>query len=84
MEPAFAIVGTWLTVIVTFELEAKQGALAIVHAKTLFPKPKPVIEVVGDNELVIVPEPEINVHAPVPTMAVLAFIVVVGEEIQSV
>ena len=56
----------------------------MVHAKTLVPKPKPVILVVGDNELVIVPEPDTNVHAPVPTIAALAVITVVGEETQSV
>ena len=33
---------------------------------------------------VIVPLPETNVHKPVPTVGVLAVIVVVGEEIQSV
>ena len=55
--------------------DAKQGAFAMVQAKTFVPNGKPVIEVVGDNELVIVPDPEIKVHAPVPIAAVLAFIV---------
>jgi hypothetical protein len=71
-------------VIVTFETEGAQGALAIVHENTLFPKGNPVIEVVGDNELVMVPPPETKVQAPVPTPGVLAFITVVGEEIQRV
>lgn len=34
--------------------------------------------VAGDKELVIVPIPEIKVHEPVPTVAVLAVITVVG------
>lgn len=56
----------------------------MVHAKILLPKPKPVIEVVGESELVIVPLPEINDHAPIPTVAEFAFIVVVGVEMQIV
>lgn len=42
------------------------------------------MDVVAERELVIVPLPETNVHAPVPTPGVLAFIVVVGEDMQSV
>jgi hypothetical protein len=57
---------------VTFELDGAQGELEIVHAKTFVPKPKPVILVVGDNELVIVPDPETKVQIPVPTVATLA------------
>ena len=83
-KPALATVGTSLTVIVTFETEGAHGAFEIVHAKTLLPKPSPVIEVVGEREFVIVPLPEINVQAPIPTNAVLADMVVVGEEAQSV
>ena len=69
---------------VTLELEGAQGLFEIVQAKTLVPKPNPVIEVVGESELVIVPDPEIKVHIPVPTVAVFADITVVGEETQSV
>ena len=61
-----------------------QGAFEIVHAKTLFPIPKPVIAVMGESEFVIIPLPETKVQAPVPTNAIFPFIVVVGEEIQSV
>ena len=78
------ILGICFTVIVTFEIDAAHGAFEIVHAKTFVPKPNPVIVVVGESEFVIVPIPETNVQAPVPTVAVFAFIVVVGEEIQSV
>ena len=56
----------------------------MVHAKTLFPKPNPVTEVVGKSEFVITPVPETNVQVPVPTAGKFPFIVVVGEEIQSV
>ena len=43
-----------------------------------------MINVVGDNELVIVPVPDNNVHTPVPTVGVFAVMLAVGEEIQSV
>ncbi len=73
-----------MTVIVTLETEAAQGAFEMVHAKTFTPNPNPVIEVVGDNELVMVPIPETKVHAPAPTVALFAAIKVFGLEIQSV
>lgn len=78
------MVGRLLTVIETVDEEAEHGAFPMVQAKTFIPGAKPVIEVVGESELVIVPLPEINVHAPVPTVAVLADIVAEGEEIQTV
>ena len=78
------MVGTWLTVIVTFEEDGAQGALEMVQAKIFTPNPKPVMEVVGESELVIVPLPDINVHTPVPTVAVFAVIKVLGLVIQSV
>ena len=68
----------------TFETEFAQGAFEMVHAKTFTPNGKPLIEVVGDNEFVIVPPPETNDHVPVPTVAVFADIVAFGEEIQIV
>ena len=70
--------------IVTLEVEDGQGELEIVHAKTFVPTAKPVMEVVGESEFVMTPVPETSVHAPVPTVAVFAFIEVVGDEIQSV
>ena len=72
------------TVIVTFETEAAQGGLEIVHAKTFVPTVSPVILVVGDKELLMIPLPEISVHAPLPTIGVFAAMVVVGLEIQRV
>ena len=69
---------------VTFELDEIQGLFEIVQAKTLFPKPNPVIEVVGDKEFEIIPEPEISDQVPTPTVAVFAFMIVLGLEIQIV
>ncbi len=70
--------------IVTFDVEGVQGLFEIVQANTLLPNPKPVIDVVAKSELVITPVPETNVHTPVPTPGVFAFMIAVGEEIQSV
>ena len=56
----------------------------MVQAKTFTPKPNPVIEVVGERELVIVPLPETNVQTPVPTVAVFAAIIVFGLVIHKV
>src|SRR5437868_1324825 len=56
----------------------------MVHAKTFTPKPNPVTEVFGNNELVIIPEPEIKDQVPTPTIALFAAINVFGLEIQSV
>lgn len=70
--------------IATVEMDGAQGGLEMVHSKIFVPTVSPVILVVGDSELVIIPDPEISDHVPVPTSAELAFIVVVGEEIQSV
>ena len=70
--------------IVTFELDGKQGALEIVHSKTFVPDPKPVTLVFGNNEFVIIPVPEISVQAPAPAVGKFPFRIVLGEEIQSV
>ena len=56
----------------------------MVQTKTLLPNPNPVMDVVGESELVIVPLPDINVHTPVPTVAVFAAMKVFGLVIQSV
>lgn len=75
LDPALATEGGATPVIVTFEIELAQGAFEIVHLKTLLPTPNPVMLVVGESELVIVPEPEIRVHAPIPAVGVFAAIV---------
>ena len=64
--------------------EGAQGAFEIVHAKTFVPTAKPVMLVVGESELVITPDPETKVQTPVPTVAVLSVITVVGVEIHKV
>jgi hypothetical protein len=66
------------------EVEDAHGGFEMVHAKTFVPIAKPVIEVVGERELVITPDPETSVHAPIPITAVLPAKLVVGEEIQRV
>jgi hypothetical protein len=71
-------------VIVTFELEDVHGAFAMVHAKTLFPKPKPVMVVFGNNEFVITPVPETRVHVPAPVEGKFPFMVADGEVTQTV
>ena len=73
-----------MTVIVTVELDDKHGALEIAQSKTLFPKPKPVTVVFGNKEFVMIPEPEIKVHAPVPTARKFPLRAVVSEEAQRV
>jgi hypothetical protein len=71
-------------VIVTLETEFAQGGLEIVHAKTLAPIPKPVMLLVGERELLITPVPDTRVHEPLPTVGLLAAIVVVGLKAQIV
>ncbi len=83
-EPALAIVGISLTMIAIVDEEGAQGAFEIVHAKTFVPNASPVIEVVGESELVIVPLPETKVQTPVPTVAVLAVMNVFGLLIHNV
>ena len=56
----------------------------MVQAKTFTPSPIPVIVVLGNNEFVIAPLPETNVHTPEPMPGKLADITAVGLEIQSV
>jgi hypothetical protein len=82
--PAFERVGISFTIIAMVDEEAEHGELEIVHSKIFVPNPKLVIEVVGDNEFVIVPLPEINVHTPVPTVAVFAAMIVFGLLIHNV
>ena len=69
---------------VTLELDGAQGEFEMVQAKIFTPKAKPVIDVVGNNEFVIVPVPETKVQIPVPTVAVLAVMNVFGLLIHNV
>lgn len=84
LDPALAVDGKGLTTMVTLDVEGGHTPLVIDHLNTLFPTGKPVIVVVGDNEFVMVPPPEINDHVPTPTVAVLAAMVIEPVEIQIV
>lgn len=68
----------------TFEVDGEHGLFEIVHTKTLLPSPNPVTAVFGRPGFEIVPLPDTMVQIPVPDVAIFPFIVVVGEEIQSV
>lgn len=57
-------------VIVTLSVEGAHGLLLIVHLNTFAPDPNEVIAVVGFELFVIVPDPEISVHNPVPETGV--------------
>jgi hypothetical protein len=46
--------------------EVTQVPFVMVHMNVLIPAVNPVILVVGFNELVITPEPEIFVQVPIP------------------
>ena len=61
-----------------------QGGLEIDQVKTLVPAVSPVIVEVGDNELVITPEPETFTHTPMPAVGVFAVIVTLPVVTQTV
>lgn len=69
---------------VTLSAVVKHGGLEIDHWKTFGPRPKPVMDVVGESELVIVPEPDTNDHVPIPVVGVLAAMVALGTLMQMV
>ena len=66
--PALDAVGAANPVMVTVEVDEGQGALEMVHSKTFAPVPNPVIPLVGDPGVVIIPAPLTNVHVPTPTV----------------
>ena len=61
----------------TLEIEAAQGGFAIVQRNVFIPTPNPVIVVVGESEFVIVPDPAMIDHEPVPETALFAAMVTV-------
>ena len=73
--PALERVGLSSTVIVIFETEV-HVPLIIAHSKTLLPVTREETTVVGDREFDIMPDPLIKDQDPVPTVGVLADIVV--------
>jgi hypothetical protein len=68
--PATDIVGGNETSIVTWEELGVHGWLLIVHWNTFAPVPNPVNPDVGEDGAVMVPEPLISVHKPVPEAGV--------------
>jgi len=82
--PALEILVAGLTVMLTLETDEEHGKFEMVHAKIVVPTANPVILVVGDKELVIVPLPEINDHVPTPAVGLFAAIVAVGVLAQTV
>ena len=56
----------------------------IDHCKIFVPKLKLVTVEFGNNELVIIPVPDITDHVPTPVVGVFAANVAVGELIQTV
>jgi hypothetical protein len=74
-DPAFAVVGKALLVNNTSSVD-EHAPLVIVQRKVaVVPAAKPVTVVVGEEDDVIVTEPLITVHAPVPTVGVFPAIV---------
>lgn len=60
-----------MELIITSSEDGAQVPLEIVHLKTFIPVPSPVTLDEGFDGVEIVPDPLINVHAPVPEDAVL-------------
>lgn len=56
--------------ITTSSDKSGQAPFANVQRKVLFPIPKPVTAEVGDDGVVIVPDPPTTVHAPTPVVGV--------------
>lgn len=70
--------------IATVDEDGTHGLSYMVHAKILVPKPSPVIVVLGESELVIIPDPDTKLHCPIPELAILPAIRTEGEEMQMV
>ena len=66
---------------VTWSLEAGHVPFEMVHWKTFAPTDKPVTADVGEFKFVIVPVPEIRVHAPVPVVGIFPANVVDEEQL---
>ena len=77
LEPAFAVVGAGFTNISTVSRVGVQPNPDIVQINLFKPRPIPVMVVLANDGLVIVPEPESNDQLPVPLVGVLAAIVAV-------
>ena len=69
--PASAIVASASTLIVTSSEDVGHVPFDVVHVNTFAPTPNPVTPDVGEEGVVIVPVPDVNVQVPVPTAGVL-------------
>jgi hypothetical protein len=69
--PALATVGVAELVMLTWSVEAGQGAFVIFHWNMFKPGLRPVTVDVGELGEVTVPEPENTVQTPVPVAAAL-------------
>ena len=85
LAPAEEILGAGSTCIVIDEIVCGQAPLLVIlQCKTFNPRPRLVTVVFGVLGLVIVPDPLITDHVPMPTVGVLPESVVLGELIQTV
>jgi hypothetical protein len=75
-----ATVGAGSPVITTSSNESRHGALEIVQRNVFGPTPRPVTADVGELGVVIVPDPLISVHTPVPTVGVFPASVAFGAQ----
>ena len=66
--------------VITTSSKFEQVPLEIVHRKVLAPTPSPVTPDVGLFKDVILPEPLIKVHVPVPTVAMFPASVAVAAQ----
>lgn len=69
--PALETVGMESTKIETVSVEAEHTPLLMVQVNVFTPESNPVMLVLGKEAFVIIPEPEINNHRPVPVIGEL-------------
>ena len=79
--PAFDAVGISSTKISTFDCEEGHEPFDMVQVNSFKPVFKPVTPVLGLSGAVMVPEPFVNDHEPLPLRGVFPFNVVVAEQI---
>lgn len=71
--PALAVVGRESTFITTSSVDGVQAPFDMVQRKVfVVPVVSPVIELVGEAEFVMIPDPETSVHFPVPVAGAFA------------
>jgi hypothetical protein len=60
------------------DVEAGQTPLEMVHSKILSPATRMETGEIGESEFVVIPEPDNKLQIPVPTVGVLAAMIVFG------